>query len=57
MFRHPDINHSLEQGCTYIEAHLPPRLLRTCLSDVIQRGNAVCFAGTAPSSGDLNMDI
>ena len=22
-----------------------------------QRGNAVCFAGTAPSSGDLNMDI
>ena len=27
------------------------------LSIVIQRGNAVCVAGTAPSPSDLNMDI
>jgi len=27
------------------------------LSVVIQRGNAVCIAGTAPSSGDLDMNI
>jgi len=27
------------------------------LSVVIQRGNALCVAGTAPSPGDLNMDI
>jgi len=26
------------------------------LSVDIQRGNAVCVAGTAPSSGDLDMD-